>query len=312
MACASEDAARDAAIAERRHSVVLVSFVEGTEARVCSGTLINTERFPAPYIVTANHCIATAAAAASVTTLWFNEVPTCGAAAATATPRQVSGGAQLVFTSHAADSTLLLLARDAPAGAVFAGWDTAPLATATDIVSISHPAGRREEVRARREVSGASRERATRRRCTAFPTRGVTEGGSSGSRPLHAFRRKPSPARGALRAPRCVPATCFPARTGSRGRPLRPLGDLPSAGRRVYRRGRARAGRDRQPAFGGLPAVPRTVPQSFGHADGGASTTRATWTSSASTSRAAGRRSPCARRAASTRWARFWTPPAAP
>jgi len=181
VVCTSEDAARDAAIAERRHSVVLVNFVEGTEARVCSGTLINTERFPAPYIVTANHCIATAAAAASVTTLWFNEVPTCGAAAATATPRQVSGGAQLVFTSHAADSTLLLLARDAPSGAVYAGWDTAPLATTSDIVSISHPQGDVKKFALGKKSSEPLVKGYPQSMHGVSYTRGVTEGGSSGS-----------------------------------------------------------------------------------------------------------------------------------
>lgn len=181
VACTSEDAARDAAIAERRHSVMMINFVEGTEARVCSGTLINTEQFPAPYVVTANHCIATAAAAASVTTLWFNEVPTCGAAASTATPRQVSGGAQLVFASHAADSTLLLLAREAPAGAVYAGWDTAPLARDSAVVSISHPQGD-----VKKFALGAKKSEPL---VKGYPqsmhgvsyTRGVTEGGSSGS-----------------------------------------------------------------------------------------------------------------------------------
>ena len=181
VACTSDDAARDAAIAERRHSVALVSFVEGTEARVCSGTLINTDRFPAPYVVTANHCIATAAAAASVTTLWFNEVPTCGAAASSATPRQVSGGAQLVFSSHAADSTLLLLARDAPAGAVFAGWDTAPLAAATDVVSISHPQGDVKKFALGTKSAELLVKGYPQTMHGVSYTRGVTEGGSSGS-----------------------------------------------------------------------------------------------------------------------------------
>ena len=181
VVCPSGDAARDAAIAERRHSVVLINFVEGTEARVCSGTLINTEQFPAPYVVTANHCIATTAAAASVTTLWFNEVPTCGAAASTASPRQVSGGAQLVFSSHAADSTLLLLARDAPAGAVFAGWDTAPLARDADIVSISHPQGDVKKFALGRKSAEPLVKGYPQSMHAVAYSRGVTEGGSSGS-----------------------------------------------------------------------------------------------------------------------------------
>lgn len=181
VACASGDAARDAAIAERRNSVALVSFVEGTEARVCTGTLLNTEKFPTPFLVTANHCIATAAAAASVTTLWFNEASACESAEPSPAVRQVAGGATLVFTSHGPDSTLLQLKGAPPAGAVFAGWNAERLAEGDEVVSISHPQGD-----TKRFALGAAKKELQVRNYpqnlygVAF-TRGVTEGGSSGS-----------------------------------------------------------------------------------------------------------------------------------
>jgi hypothetical protein len=181
VACSSGDAARDAAIAERRNSVALVNFVEGTEARACTGTLLNTEKFPTAFVVTANHCIATAAAAASVTTLWFNEVTTCGGTEVNPGQRQVAGGATLVFTSFGADSTLLQLKGAPPAGAVFSGWNAARLAEGDEVVSISHPQGGVKKYALGAEksellVKGYPQEMYG----VSFAT-GVTEGGSSGS-----------------------------------------------------------------------------------------------------------------------------------
>ena len=181
VACTSGDSARDAAIAERRNSVALVSFVEGTEARVCSGTLLNTEKFPTPFVITANHCIATTAAAASVTTLWFNDASSCGSATASPAVRQVSGGATLVLTSHGPDSTLLQLKGNPPAGAVFAGWNAARVAEGDEVVSISHPQGDVKKF----ALGAMPAELQVRNYPQAMYgvsfTRGVTEGGSSGS-----------------------------------------------------------------------------------------------------------------------------------
>jgi hypothetical protein len=181
VACPTGDAARDAAIAERSKSVALVNFVEGTEARVCTGTLLNTEKYPVPFLVTANHCIATTAAAASVTTHWFNEAASCGSSDVSTAARQVAGGATLVFTSHGPDSTLLQLRSSPPSGAVFSGWNAARLAEGDEVVSISHPQGD-----VKKYALGAQKQELQVRNYpqamygVAF-TRGVTEGGSSGS-----------------------------------------------------------------------------------------------------------------------------------
>ncbi|MCL4687785.1 MAG: DVUA0089 family protein [Burkholderiales bacterium] len=181
VACTSGEAARDAAIAERRNAVALVNFVEGTEARVCTGTLLNTEKFPTPYMVTANHCIATAAAAGSVTTLWFHEAASCGASTVNPAARQLAGGATLVFTSHGADSTLLQLKGTPPAGAVFSGWSAEKLAEGEAVVSVSHPQGD-----VKKFALGTVRKDLQVRNYPQLLhgvsfSRGVTEGGSSGS-----------------------------------------------------------------------------------------------------------------------------------
>ena len=181
VTCSSGDPALDAAIAERRNSVVLVSFVEGTEARVCTGTLLNTEKFPVPFLLTANHCISTTAAAASVTTLWFNEAVSCGSSTVSSAVRQVTGGATLVFTSHGPDSTLLQLKKDPPSGAVYAGWNAARLAEGDSVVSISHPQGDVKKFALGEEQAELQARNYPQQMYGVSFTRGVTEGGSSGS-----------------------------------------------------------------------------------------------------------------------------------
>ncbi|MCM2328946.1 MAG: hypothetical protein NDI88_13740, partial [Lysobacter sp.] len=178
VACSSGDAALDAAIAERRNSVALVSFVEGTEARVCTGTLLNTAKFPVPFMLTANHCISTVAAAASVTTLWFNEAASCGSSSVSPAVRQVTGGATLVFTSHGPDSTLLQLKKDPPAGAVYAGWNAARLAEGDAVVSISHPQGDVKKFALGEENAELQVRNYPQQMYGVSFTRGVTEGGS--------------------------------------------------------------------------------------------------------------------------------------
>ena len=95
-ACSSGDPAVDAAVAERKLSVMRLAFVDDGSGFVCTGTLINTDHFPAPYVLTANHCIFTAATASTLTTLWFYETADCALGGIKPGQVQVAGGAQLV------------------------------------------------------------------------------------------------------------------------------------------------------------------------------------------------------------------------
>ena len=179
--CATGDPVLDLAIAERKRSLVKLIFTRGGSGYACSGTLINTERFPAPFVLTANHCIDTAQAAATLTTIWFYESIACDNPALSPTMTQVSGGSQLVFTNHNVDSTLLRLNSAAPPGAVFSSWNRARLAEAAPVVSLSHPRGDT----ARLALGSVLREY----RIEGHPydmyavrySRGIIEGGSSGS-----------------------------------------------------------------------------------------------------------------------------------
>jgi hypothetical protein len=181
VACSSGDSALDVALAERKKSVARMVFNDAGGAFLCTTTLLNTEKFPAAYILTANHCINNAASAASLSTFWFYESSTCGSDVVNPGFVQVGGGAAIVFANHDADSTLLLMNRNPPTGVVYSGWNPAPLQTGDAIVSVSHPKGDTT----RYALGNISREY----RIVGYPydmygvqfTRGIIEGGSSGS-----------------------------------------------------------------------------------------------------------------------------------
>lgn len=140
--CATGDTALDAAIAQRKKSLIKISFIEDGRAFLCSATLINTDRFPAPYVLTANHCVSNAEAARTVDSFWFYEQSACDPAAAQITsPLQLSDGMELVFTNANVDSSLLLMTQSPPAGAMYSGWNAAQLAAGTAVTSLSHPHG---------------------------------------------------------------------------------------------------------------------------------------------------------------------------
>ena len=140
--CSTGDPAIDAAMAERKKSVVKLVFAHDTGGQfLCTGTLINTPLFPAPFILTANHCIGTATAASTLTTWWFYEAPGCNLLGTAPGLVQIAGGAQLTFTNYMVDSTLVRLNNPAPAGASFSSWTAAKAPIGQPIVSISNPHG---------------------------------------------------------------------------------------------------------------------------------------------------------------------------
>lgn len=179
--CTTGDTALDAAIAERKKSVAKISFVEGSSAFLCSGTLINSERFPAPFFMTANHCISTASAASTVTAFWFYEETSCGSGVP-GPAQQTASGAELVFANYDMDSTLLKLNDTPPVGAVYAPWSSALLQPGASMVSISHPAGDTSRYALGSiTTNDAGIDAYPQRFNLAQFSRGIIEGGSSGS-----------------------------------------------------------------------------------------------------------------------------------
>jgi hypothetical protein len=93
----------------------------------------------------------------------------------------VAGGATLVFSSYGADSTLLQLKGTPPAGAVYSGWNAARLADSDEVVSISHPQGDVKKFALGTEKAELLVHGYPQDMYGVSFTRGVTEGGSSGS-----------------------------------------------------------------------------------------------------------------------------------
>jgi hypothetical protein len=126
-----------------RRAVAQLRFTAGGFSGACTGALLN-DTDPTtftPYLLTANHCISTAQAAASVEAFWDFHPPACGEPdpATGSLPR--SQGATLVATGAGTDFTLLRL-DEIPGGRVLLGWDARPEAVprGTVLHRISHPA----------------------------------------------------------------------------------------------------------------------------------------------------------------------------
>jgi lysyl endopeptidase len=180
-ACSAQDPTYDAAITERKKSVMRILFQDGGTAFVCSGTLIDTPMRPASFILTANHCINNQQSAASISSLWFNEESTCNSAIPSPSRVQLTGGMSLTFTNFNVDSTLLLMNSVPPGGALYAPLNPALLDPGQNVVSISHPRGDL----ARYAIGTSGDEirdgvRAYQMYMVSF-SRGIIEGGSSGS-----------------------------------------------------------------------------------------------------------------------------------
>jgi hypothetical protein len=140
-ACSTGDTALDTAMADRTKSVARMNFMDGTGSFLCTGTLINTERFPSPFFMTAHHCVNSQQAASTLTTFWFYDDSSCSSNIPNSGAEQMSSGAELVMTNYNVDGTLLLLNGTPPAGTVYSGWSNAPVSIGTSIFSISHPKG---------------------------------------------------------------------------------------------------------------------------------------------------------------------------
>ena len=180
--CTTNNPTLDAAIAQAKKSVMKIQFVEDGGGFLCSATLIDTPRRPAPYILTANHCISGAEAAGTVTSFWFYENTGCDTGSGVNPgQQQVAGGTQLVFGNHNVDSTLLLMNATPPAGAVYTPLNAARLDVSTQVTSISHPAGDTARI-ALGQMSSEIRTfgRPQDMYGVRF-SRGIIEGGSSGS-----------------------------------------------------------------------------------------------------------------------------------
>jgi hypothetical protein len=108
---------------------------------MCSGTVLADKDVytQIPYFFTAAHCVSNQQAASSMDMFWLYANATCGGTDSSFT--QTSGGAQLLVSKPALDTTLLRLNNNPPTGVTMSGWTTTPLVANQAVAGIHHALG---------------------------------------------------------------------------------------------------------------------------------------------------------------------------
>ena len=125
-------------------AVAKMEWVAGAYIYTCTGGLIaDNNPTQSNFFLTANHCISGSKAAKSVSLYWRFATSSCNT---TSCPSNggwpyVTTGATLSATGRRADWTLLRLNQNPPAGSVFLGWTSAPVASTNGapLYRISNP-----------------------------------------------------------------------------------------------------------------------------------------------------------------------------
>jgi lysyl endopeptidase len=176
------------AINDHKYAAAHMMWVSGVWIYMCSGALLNnTANDYTPYFLTANHCISKQKAATSLECYFQYWTASCEGACydpVGVCPRTL-GATLLAGSKKESDFSLLRLNQSAPAGSVFLGWSTTPLAfnDGFEIYRISYPSGAPQAF-SKHEVDSDFVE------CRSWPVGkwiysydliGATEPGSSGS-----------------------------------------------------------------------------------------------------------------------------------
>lgn len=177
------------AINDAKLAAAYIQWVSGTWIYMCSGGLIadTDTTTQIPYFLTANHCVSKSRTASALEAYFQYWTASCHGACydpVGVCPRTL--GSDIIHTSRDGDHTLLQLWEDPPAGSVFLGWNSTPVAFShgTHLFRISHPSGMPQAYS--EHVVDSSQNIL----CSSLPIGefiysedvvGATEGGSSGS-----------------------------------------------------------------------------------------------------------------------------------
>ena len=168
------------------HAVARMLFTKSGNSYVCSGSLLNDQASSlTPLFASANHCISTADAAATLETWWFYTTTSCNGTPSS--PTRLTGGATLLVADFDTDFSFMRLAQNAPGGTTFLGWDTTPLTHGQAIFGLHHPDGSWQRYSAGTFVALNSVTDSDTHVTFAnlfnrvLFTQGIIEGGSSGS-----------------------------------------------------------------------------------------------------------------------------------
>lgn len=179
-----KDAKCETGLDEFGGAVAHMQYISGNSAYVCSGGLIIDSRQTfTPYFLTANHCISTAAEAASLETFWDYKAASCGGAPPSLGSLPRTSGSVILATDAPLDVSLLRLP-SVPAGQrYFLGWTSTAVTAGTNLFRISHPGGQPQRFSISQvETSSATCQDTPRTRYIySRPTYGTVVGGSSGS-----------------------------------------------------------------------------------------------------------------------------------
>lgn len=157
---------------------------------VCSAAMINTRTSSfRPYLLTANHCVATPSEARTVVAVYFYQTASCnGAPPSLSSLPAVAGATYLAGASYAGgDFSLLLLNSNAPPGTAFLGWRVEDPSFLETLAGIHHPDGSWKRISFGRRTEDAptfltdGTELPADRYYKLTWTSGLIEGGSSGS-----------------------------------------------------------------------------------------------------------------------------------
>ncbi|MEZ5453778.1 MAG: trypsin-like peptidase domain-containing protein [Thiothrix sp.] len=108
---------------------------------ICSGTVLTDKDVytQIPYFFTAAHCVSNQTAASSMEMYWLYANSSCGGSGAVAV--RTTGGATLLATKTALDTTLVRLNQNPPSGTTLSGWTVTPLTSNQAVTGIHHALG---------------------------------------------------------------------------------------------------------------------------------------------------------------------------
>ncbi len=177
-----------------RDAYASIVYRSGPYYYVCTGGLIadSDNASEIPYLLTANHCVSKGQEASSLETFFQYSSSDCSGnnTCPLSLANSDTSGSTIIATNRTSDYTLLRLSQNPPAGSVYLGWNTQPVAASngTQLFRISHPGGA-PQAYSEHVVD------TTTTTCRSWPrgawiyskdTFGATEGGSSGSPVLNA------------------------------------------------------------------------------------------------------------------------------
>jgi hypothetical protein len=169
------------AVQTTANAVARMEFTEADgRSYLCTGTLLNSLTPNIPYFWGADHCISDNQVASSLITYWFYQSTACNSNIPSPNYATLFDGALLLYTNADDDGTMLLLGDAPPVGATYAAWDSGVIPPGSTIMGIHHPGGDLKKISVGTFTGYDTWNGVGSYNAVAW-TKGITEGGSSGS-----------------------------------------------------------------------------------------------------------------------------------